>query len=85
MKDIINKNWFGGVTTVATIVMATFYLEDRISATIKDAVNPINYEVNILKDKVKVLEDKVLIYSFKVDAYEKYFTKPKETKLENEN
>lgn len=84
MTDLL-KNNFSNLATIGTIVVATFYLEDRINNSIDKAITPINIEITELKTKVKTLENSSLIYNFKVDAYEKYFTKPKETKLEEGN
>lgn len=79
------KNNFNNLATIGTIVLATFYLEDRINNSIIKAITPIESEITELKTKVKTLENSTLIYNFKVDAYEKYFTKPKEAKLEEDN
>lgn len=88
MKDSLNSKVIQTLATIASVAVATVWVEDRVSSKIKlsieEAINPVASRVVVLEDKVKVLEDKVLIYTFKVDAYEKYFTKPKETKLVNE-
>jgi hypothetical protein len=84
MKEYLNNKVIQTMITVASIGTATIWIEDRIGGRIENALEPVNARVTILEQKVKTLEDKVLIYTFKVDAYETYFTKPKETKLENE-
>jgi len=84
MTELLKKN-FNNLATIGTIVLATFYLEDRINNSIIKAITPIESEITELKTKVKTLENSTLIYNFKVDAYEKYFTKPKEAKLEEDN
>ena len=80
----LSKAFGSNVITIATIVVATFWIEDRIGKKIEEAINPVALRVTLLENKVKVLEDKVLLYTYKIDAYETYFTKPKKPKLEDE-
>lgn len=83
MKELINKPTWTTIVTVSTIVCGVFYLEDRISKIIYDAVNPINVRVEVLELSVKQLKETQILTEYKLNVFEKYFVKPSEIKLEN--
>ena len=84
MAELINKASWSSILTIATIVCGVFYLEDRFKNIVTTAVSPINVELLQLKKHQAELKETQMLLSFKCEAYERYFVKPNDIKLENE-
>lgn len=82
--DLINKQSWASLITIASIVCGIFYLEDRLTKIIYNAVNPINARVEILEIHVKELKESKVLTDYKMDVFEKYFVKPNDVKLKDE-
>ena len=85
MSELINKASWSSILTIATIVCGVFYLEDRFKNIVTSAVSPITIDINALKSETKILKETQMLLTFKCEAYERYFIKPNELKLEHES
>ena len=84
MSELINKASWSSILTIATIVCGVFYLEDRFKNIVTTAISPINIDILQIKNNQSELKESQLMLTFKCEAYEKYFVKPNELKLEHE-
>lgn len=70
----INRTFWSNVVVVATVVLATNYLEDRISNKIEQAMNPLRERIEHIESRVNRIESD--LYDIKYEAI-----KPKKIKI----
>lgn len=77
----ITKDFWKNITTLAAIVVGVFYMQSKISDTIREELQPLKDEVKEIKQDLKTLEPKVQEHQIKINQFENYFIKPKDVEI----
>ncbi|MBX3165576.1 MAG: hypothetical protein KF900_13960 [Bacteroidetes bacterium] len=87
MDKINTKTTWDTIKTIASVVVATLFIQKHITETIKEQLSPLFARVDKLEITVSELKETVLLHDYRINRFDfryKEALKPSEIKIKEE-